>query len=122
METIGHIHAPAEAESFVGPLNKEDAEQKAPTLRETIVGSAWEMVTETSLLKKFNFFPSLLSTIYLGCIVLYQLAFSYVYIFHLKDRFFALVIQWVHTSYFWQVVTVLGIGMLLYILTTPIAE
>lgn len=76
----------------------------------------------TSLLKKFNFFPSLLSTVYLSCIILYQLAFTYVYIFKLKDQFFALVIQWVHTSYFWQVIGALCIGIVLYILTVPIAE
>jgi len=76
----------------------------------------------TSLLKKFNFFPSLLSTVYLSCIILYQLAFTYVYIFKLKDQFFALVIQWVHTSYFWQVTGALCIGIILYILTVPIAE
>lgn len=76
----------------------------------------------TSFIKKFNFFPSLLSTIYLGCIILYQIAFSYVYIFQLKDQFFGLVIQWVHTSYFFQVIGALAIGVILYIFVTPIAE
>lgn len=91
-------------------------------LRREIVGPAWDLVINTSFLKKFNFFPSLLSTIYLGCIMLYQLAFSYIYIFKVKDQFFALIIQWVHTSYFWQVIITLVIGIILYIFITPIAE
>lgn len=91
-------------------------------LREAIVGPAWDLVMSTSLLKKFNFFPSLLSTVYLGCIILYQLAFSYVYIFQLKDQFFGLIIEWVHTSYFLQVIGALVVGILLYIFITPIAE
>lgn len=86
------------------------------------MGPAWNLVISTSFIKKFNFFPSLLSTIYLGCIILYQIAFSYVYIFKLKDQFFALIIQWVHTSYFWQVIGALTIGVILYIFITPIAE
>lgn len=95
---------------------------KSQALRETIVGPAWDLVMHTSFLKKFNFFPSLLSTIYLGCIILYQLAFAYVYIFKLKDQFFALIIQWVHTSYFWQVIIALAIGIILYLFITPVAE
>ncbi len=108
------------------PMNEQPLPHNRPPrellLRETIVGPAWELVMTTSFLKKFNFFPSLLSTIYLGCIILYQLAFSYVYIFKLKDQFFAIIIDWVHTSYFWQFASALIIGILLYILITPIAE
>lgn len=100
----------------------EHSPLKEQTLRESIVGPAWELVMSTSFLKKFNFFPSLLSTIYLGCIILYQLAFSYVYIFKLKDQFFGLIIQWVHTSYFLEVIGALIIGIVLYIFITPIAE
>jgi len=95
---------------------------KERTLRESIVGPAWSLVMNASLIKKFNFFPSLLATIWLGCIILYQIAFSYVYIFQLKDQFFGLIIQWVHTSYFWQVLGVFAVGIILYIFITPIAE
>ncbi len=95
---------------------------KEMTLKEAIVGPAWELVMNTSFLKKFNFFPSLLSTIYLGCIILYQIAFSYVYIFKLKDQFFAIIIQWVHASYFWEFIWALVIGIILYIFITPVAE
>lgn len=133
METISHLPESGENNSdmdtyhgtqetiFDIPENRNGT-PKDHTLREAIVGPAWNLVMSTSFIKKFNFFPSLLSTIYLGCIVLYQIAFSYVYIFKLKDQFFALIIQWVHTSYFWQVIGALVIGIILYIFITPIAE
>ena len=112
------------ADNSLSDLNLPESQNlpKEYVLQKSIVGPAWELVTSTSLLKKFNFFPSLLSTIWLGCIILYQLAFSYVYIFQLKDQFFALIIQWVHTSYFWQIIGVLTVGALLYIFIAPIAE
>lgn len=82
---------------------------KEHALQESIVGPAWDLVISTSFLKKFNFFPSLLSTIYLGIIVLYQIAFSYVYIFKLKDQFFAIIIEWLHNAYLLQFIGVLAI-------------
>jgi hypothetical protein len=134
MENIEHkeeLHVPhdhAEHTSHDAPTvhsdthNTEFRPPKEQVLKELIVGPAWELVMNTSFLKKFNFFPSLLSTIYLGCIILYQLAFSYVYIFKMKDQFFGLIIQWVHASYFLEFVFALVIGIILYIFITPIAE
>lgn len=125
-----HTHTPHSSEHHDehhdAPVNEQHLSHNKPPrellLRESIVGPAWDLVMSTSFLKKFNFFPSLLSTIYLGCIILYQLAFSYVYIFHLKDQFFALIIEWVHTSYFWQFAGALVVSVILYIVITPIAE
>lgn len=132
MEILGHIpeshtdhnviesHEPPVISSEVS--SDEHTIPKELSLRESIVGPAWNLVMNTSFIKKFNFFPSLLSTIYLGCIILYQLAFTYVNIFQLKDQFFAVIIQWVHAAYFWQFIGALVIGVLLYIFITPIAE
>ena len=131
METHGHGHTDESHDNTdieISQASKPEISNinyRAPrehVLRESIVGPAWDLVMSTSFIKKFNFFPSLLSTIYLGCIILYQLAYSYVYIFQLKDQFFALIIQWAHTSYFWQVIGALVIGIILYVFITPIAE
>jgi len=91
-------------------------------VKEFIILPAWNLINHETLIKKFNFFPSLLSTIYLGCIVLYQLAFVYVYIFQLKDEFFGFIINWTHSAYFWETIVTLGIAFILYFLITPIAE
>ncbi|MDQ1343677.1 MAG: hypothetical protein QG650_397 [Patescibacteria group bacterium] len=83
---------------------------------------AWKLASESVTIKKFNFIPSLLATAYLSFIVLYQVAWSYVYVFHLKDQFFSLVIDFAHTSYFMETVVTIGFFFVLYLVITPIAE
>ncbi|EKE27672.1 MAG: hypothetical protein ACD_3C00174G0004 [uncultured bacterium (gcode 4)] len=83
---------------------------------------SWELVNHANVIKKFNFLPSLLSTIYLSVIVLYQVAYSYIIIFQKKDEFFSLVINFIHQSYFIEVVIWAIIWLLLYLLLQPIAE
>lgn len=90
--------------------------------RDHIIIPAWELVNRTRTIKKFNFFPSLISTMYLSVIVLYQVAFSYIYIFGLKDQFFSWVLQFIHESYFWQVALSVLVGLGLYLTVTPLAE
>lgn len=91
-------------------------------MREEIVVPAWKLASESATIKKFNFVPSLLATAYLSFIVLYQVAWSYVYIFKLKDRFFSYVIEFAHSSYFIETLVVIGVFFILYLLVTPIAE
>ncbi|MDD5377188.1 MAG: hypothetical protein PHH16_03660 [Candidatus Gracilibacteria bacterium] len=122
METTGQAHGSHESRTNDDEMLIGNTSPKEHALYASIVGPAWNLVMSTSFLKKFNFFPSLLSTIYLGCIILYQISFTYVSVFHLKDKFFALIIQWVHLSYFWQAIGALVIGIILYIIVTPIAE
>lgn len=76
-------------------------------MRDEIVMPAWKLASESVTIKKFNFIPSLLATAYLSFIVLYQVAWSYVYIFQLKDRFFSLVIEFTHTSFFLETLIVI---------------
>ncbi|MBP8016495.1 hypothetical protein KAZ01_00660 [Candidatus Gracilibacteria bacterium] len=87
-----------------------------------IVIPSWELVNKADLIKKFNFFPSILSTIFLSLIVLYQTAYSYIIIFQKKDQFFSLVIDIVHKSYFIEILICFIIGFLVYILIIPIAK
>ncbi|EKE29483.1 MAG: hypothetical protein ACD_2C00164G0004 [uncultured bacterium (gcode 4)] len=91
-------------------------------MKTNIVIPSWELVNHANVIKKFNFIPSLLSTIYLSVIVLYQVAYSYIMIFQKKDEFFSLVINFIHQSYFIEVVIWAIIWLLLYLLLQPIAE
>ena len=91
-------------------------------MKEDIVIPAWEVASKSSGIKIFNFLPSLLATIYLSLILLYQVAWSYINIFNLKDEFFSIIIDFVHTEYFVQVVVGFVIFFLLYVLISPIAE
>jgi len=91
-------------------------------MRHNIVIPSFELVHNATMIKKFNFFPSFLSTLYLSIIVLYQTAFSYIYIFQKKDEFFSWVIGLIHNSYFIEVVIWIAIWFILYIFIQPIAE
>lgn len=91
-------------------------------MKEDIVIPAWEVASQSSGIKIFNFIPSLLATMYLSLILLYQVAWTYINIFNLKDEFFSIIINFVHTSYFGEVVVGFIIFFFLYILVSPIAE
>jgi len=91
-------------------------------MKHNIVIPSYELAHNATLIKKFNFFPSLLSTLYLSVIVLYQTAFSYIYIFQKKDEFFSVIINIAHQAYFIEVIIWVAIWFLLYILIQPIAE
>jgi hypothetical protein len=83
---------------------------------------SWELVNKASLIKKFNFFPSLLWTIFLSFIVLYQISYSYIIIFEKKDQFFSFVLNFAHSSYFIEFLITLIVFFLMYILFLPIAK
>lgn len=83
---------------------------------------AWKLASESVTIKKFNIVPSLLATTYLSLIVLYQVAWSYVNVFQLKDQFFSLVIEFTHTSFFMETLVTIGVFLALYLIVTPIAE
>lgn len=91
-------------------------------MKEDIVIPAWEIASKNSEIKFFNFFPSFIATFYLAIIILYQLAWSYIKIFNLKDRFFNFVVEFVHTDYFWEIITLCSICFFVYILIIPIAQ
>ena len=91
-------------------------------MKNNIVEPSWNLINKASSIKKFNFLPSLLSTLYLSVIVLYQISYTYIIIFNKKDEFFSLVIDFFHKSYFWEVVIWLLIWLLFYILLKPVAE
>jgi hypothetical protein len=69
-------------------------------MKENIVISAWEMVTEFHSLKKLNFIPSFMGMLWLFVIVFYQLTFTYIYIFDKKDEALETVSKFIHTDYF----------------------
>ena len=87
-----------------------------------IIESAWDLLNEKPNLKRFHLFPAIVSTFYLGVIFLYQMAFFSIYLFDLHINFFAWLIEVSQTEYLWSILTLIGIGIILYILTIPIAD
>ncbi len=91
-------------------------------MKEEIVIPAWEVASKNTEIKIFNFFPSLLSTLYLSFILLYQVSWTYIYVFNLKDKFFSVVVDFVHTGYFTEVIIGFLLFFLGYIFVTPISQ
>ena len=92
------------------------------SMRENIVIPSWELASSNSTLKKFNFLPSFFATAYLALIVCYQVAWTYIYLFQLKDTFFKAVVDFSHTGYFLEIVGSIVLFVLLYMLLSPFAE
>jgi hypothetical protein len=90
-------------------------------MKESIVLSAWEMVTNFHSLKKLNFIPSLIGMLWLFLILTYQITFTYVTIFQKKDEFFTLLYNFLHTEYVFEVGVGLLLIFLLYLVLEPIA-
>ncbi len=91
-------------------------------MKESIALHAWELVTRFHSLKKLNFFPSFLGMLWLFCILLYQITFTYVYVFHKKDEALEAFARFAHTDYFWEVMIWLWSIFILYMILEPIAN
>jgi len=90
-------------------------------MKESIVLSAWEMVTQFHSLKKLNFIPSLMGMLWLFVILFYQLTFTYIYLFDKKDEAIEALTKFLHTDYFFESISFLAIIFILYMLLEPIA-
>ncbi|GAB0174850.1 MAG: hypothetical protein HHAS10_07290 [Candidatus Altimarinota bacterium] len=91
-------------------------------MKESIVLHAWEVITHFPSLKKLNFFPSFIGMVWLFLILLYQLTFTYITVFHQKDKFIQLISDFIHKDYFTEVLIGLACIFLLYMILVPIAE
>jgi hypothetical protein len=90
-------------------------------MQENIVLSAWEMVTKFHSLKKLNFIPSFMGMLWLFVILLYQITFTYIYIFHQTDAALEIFAKFLHTDYFGETILGLGLIFVLYMILEPIA-
>jgi predicted RNase H-like HicB family nuclease len=90
-----------------------------------VIEDAWELLTNEPNMKRFNFFPSVLSTLAIGEILLYQIAFAYVQIFGLSHDFFERVIGVVddaHGKTIWLYVAAFVAVYLLIALAVPLCQ
>ncbi|HRI36154.1 MAG TPA: hypothetical protein PK765_03695 [bacterium] len=90
-----------------------------------VVEEAWEILTNEPNMKRFNFFPSILSTIAIGEILLYQIAFIYVQIFGLSHDFFDRVlgvVEDVHGKTIWGYVAAFVLVYALIAVAVPIFQ
>lgn len=90
---------------------------------EKIILPAWELVNAPhSPLKRFYFIPSLIISIYLGIIVLYQTAFTYIFIFGMSHAFFEKILNILHGASLVYIGIFVAVAIVVYILAIPISE
>lgn len=91
-------------------------------MKESIVLSAWELITKFHSLKKLNFIPSFIGMLWLFLILLYQVTFTYVIVFKKKDQFLEALANFVHKDYFVEVLVGFALLFILYMFVAPLAE
>jgi hypothetical protein len=68
--------------------------------KKDIIIPAWEVIKCDFKVKRFYFLSGLLSIISLTTILLYQSIYTYIVIFHKKEKALELILQFFHSDYF----------------------
>lgn len=90
--------------------------------KKDIVISAWEVIKCDIKVKRFYFFPGILSIIFLTTILLYQSIYTYIVIFHKKEKALELILQFFHSDYFIEFIVWATLFLIIYIFVIPIFE
>lgn len=96
-------------------LNSDD-------FKKNIVIPAWEVIRSDHKVKKFYFFPWLFSIIALTTILVYQSLYTYIEIFHKKEKALELILKFFHSGYFIEVVIGVALFLIIYLFIIPIFE
>lgn len=89
---------------------------------DNIIVPAWEIVNHDSKIKKFYFFPWLLSIIFLSFLLVYQALYTYVEVFWKKEEAFVIILNFFHSDYIFEIVIFSAIFILFYLIITPIFD
>lgn len=91
-------------------------------IKEKIIQKSWDIIHEDSKIKKFYFFPWLISIIFITIILVYQTIYTYVEIFHQEDKILRIILNLFNSWYFKDILIWLLIVFLLYIILMPLYE
>ncbi len=89
---------------------------------QNILNPSLELIRNDSKIKRFYFFPGLLSVIFLSVLLLYQVVYTYVILLGRKDDALELILQFFHSDYLSETLIVSTIFVILYIILIPIFE
>lgn len=90
--------------------------------KRNIVIPAWEVIKNDTKVKKFYFFPWLFSIVALTTILLYQSLYTYIEIFHKREKALELILKFFHSNYFIEVVIGVVLFLIIYLFIIPIFE
>gem|GEM_PF-1253421 len=95
-------------------------------MNKDIVLRAWDFVRNDTKIKKFYFFPGIISMLFLMIISVYQVLYTYVELFGNKEAILQTILNMFHTvydsGYFWEVAVTLLVFLVIYILFIPMCE
>jgi len=89
---------------------------------EPLVAPAWKLINQAILIKKFNFLPSLFSTLILSVIVTYQSAITAAMMTDSQGAFFSWVLSATGSLFFWEVLVASVVVFLLVELLIVVYE
>lgn len=91
-------------------------------IKKNIIQKAWDIIHEDNKIKKFYFFPGLISIIFLTIILVYQTIYTYVEIFHQEDKALRVILSAFHSWYITEILIWFWTFFLLYMILTPLYE
>lgn len=91
-------------------------------LRDKVIIPARKIIRDDSKVKKFYFFPSLLSIIFLTGLLAYQTIYTYVIIWWNEDIILEKILHLLESRYLMEFIIILAIFMVLYFFLVPIFE
>lgn len=91
-------------------------------IKDDIIQKSWDIIHEDSKIKKFYFFPWLISIVFFTFILVYQTIYTYVEIFHQEDKALRIILELFHSDYIFEILISFWIFVLLYTLLMPFYE
>lgn len=90
--------------------------------KEHIITPSLEILKNDSRIKRFYFFPGLLSVIFISVLLMYQAVYTYVVLLGNKDALLNIIIDIFHSDYATSLIIGSIIFFIFYTITTPIFE
>ena len=91
-------------------------------LKQGIIIPAWDIIKKDSKIKKFYFFPWILSIIFLTVLLVYQSIYTYVEVFWKKQEALVIILKFFHSDYLLGFIITSIVFLLFYIIVIPIYE
>jgi len=91
-------------------------------IKDKIIIPSWDIIKEDNKIKKFYFFPWLLSIIFLTFLLVYQFIYTWVVLFWKKEEALVVVLKFFHSNYLIETVIAFIIFLIIYFILTPIFE
>lgn len=92
------------------------------SFKQHILLPSLETIRNDSKIKKFYFFPWLLSVVFLWVLFLYQIAYTYVVLLGRKEEAFEIVLSYFHSEYLSFILIICLLFVIFYVILIPVFE